>query len=61
MNSNIYKLINKDGLARRGEITTVHGKFQTPAFTRKMSSNLAKTGALVSIKLFLYEKECNKQ
>ena len=32
MNSNIYKLINKDGLARRGEITTVHGKFQTPAF-----------------------------
>ena len=32
MHSNIYKLINKDGLARRGEITTVHGKFQTPAF-----------------------------
>ena len=32
MNSNIYKLINKDGLARRGEITTVHGRFQTPAF-----------------------------
>ena len=32
MDSNIYKLINKDGLARRGEITTVHGKFQTPAF-----------------------------
>ena len=32
MDSNIYKLINKDGLARRGEITTVHGKFQTPTF-----------------------------
>ena len=32
MDSNIYKLINKDGLARRGEITTVHGKFQPPAF-----------------------------
>ena len=32
MDSNIYKLINQDGLARRGEITTVHGKFQTPAF-----------------------------
>ena len=32
MNSNIYKLINKEGLARRGEITTVHGKFQTPTF-----------------------------
>ena len=32
MNSNIYKLIAKDGLARRGEIKTIHGKFQTPAF-----------------------------
>ena len=32
MGSNIYKLIAKDGLARRGEVTTEHGKFQTPAF-----------------------------
>ena len=32
MNSNIYKLIATDGLARRGEIKTIHGKFQTPAF-----------------------------
>jgi len=32
MDSNFYKLIAKDGLARRGEITTAHGKFQTPAF-----------------------------
>ena len=32
MNSNIYKLIAKDGLARRGEIKTIHGKFHTPAF-----------------------------
>ena len=32
MGSNIYKLIAKDGVARRGEITTQHGKFQTPAF-----------------------------
>jgi len=32
MGSNIYKLITKDGLARRGEVVTAHGKFQTPAF-----------------------------
>ena len=32
MRSNIYKLITKDGLARRGEVKTTHGKFQTPAF-----------------------------
>tara|TARA_Y100000748_G_C15472064_1_gene479232 strand:- start:446 stop:1576 length:1131 start_codon:yes stop_codon:yes gene_type:complete len=32
MGSNIYKLITKDGLARRGEVKTTHGKFQTPAF-----------------------------
>ena len=32
MGSNIYKLITKDGLARRGEVVTAHGKFQTPTF-----------------------------
>ncbi len=32
MDTNIYKLIATDGLARRGEIKTQHGKFQTPAF-----------------------------
>ena len=32
MRSNIYKLITKDGLARRGEVKTAHGKFQTPTF-----------------------------
>ena len=32
MDSSIYKLIIKDGLARRGEVKTAHGKFQTPAF-----------------------------
>ena len=32
MESNIYRLIAEDGLARRGEIKTQHGKFQTPAF-----------------------------
>lgn len=28
----MYKLISKDGEARRGEVSTVHGTFQTPAF-----------------------------
>lgn len=28
----MYKLIKKDGLARRGEFTTVHGVIQTPVF-----------------------------
>lgn len=28
----MYKLIKKDGEARRGEFTTVHGKIQTPVF-----------------------------
>ena len=32
MGSKIYKLIAKDGLARRGEVITEHGKFQTPTF-----------------------------
>ena len=32
MRSNIYKLITKEGLARRGEVKTAHGKFQTPTF-----------------------------
>ncbi|WP_299375054.1 tRNA guanosine(34) transglycosylase Tgt, partial [uncultured Kiloniella sp.] len=27
-----YELQAKDGLARRGEVTTAHGTFQTPAF-----------------------------
>ena len=28
----MYKLIAKDGQARRGEVLTEHGSFQTPAF-----------------------------
>ena len=28
----MFKLIKQDGLARRGEFTTVHGKVQTPVF-----------------------------
>lgn len=29
---NHYKLLNRDGKAKRGEFTTVHGTIQTPAF-----------------------------
>ena len=37
----MYKLIIKEGSARRGEITTVHGTVQTPAFM-----NVATCGAI---------------
>ncbi len=37
----MYKLIKKDGDARRGEFTTVHGTVQTPAF-----QNVATCGAI---------------
>ncbi len=37
----MYKLLKKDGRARRGEITTVHGTVQTPAFM-----NVATAGAI---------------
>ena len=37
----MYKLLQTDGAARRGEFTTVHGTVQTPAFM-----NVATTGAI---------------
>ncbi|MEG1304629.1 MAG: tRNA-guanine transglycosylase, partial [Oscillospiraceae bacterium] len=37
----MYKLIRQAGTARRGEFTTVHGTFQTPAFM-----NVATAGAI---------------
>ncbi|MCR5150236.1 MAG: tRNA guanosine(34) transglycosylase Tgt [Clostridiales bacterium] len=37
----MYKLIKKEGTARRGEFETVHGTFQTPAFM-----NVATCGAI---------------
>ncbi|MCQ2515224.1 MAG: tRNA-guanine transglycosylase, partial [Ruminococcus sp.] len=37
----MYKLIKKEGNARRGEFETVHGTFQTPAFM-----NVATCGAI---------------
>lgn len=37
----MYRLMQKQGKARRGEFTTVHGAFQTPAFM-----NVATAGAI---------------
>ncbi|MCH5191829.1 MAG: tRNA guanosine(34) transglycosylase Tgt [Oscillospiraceae bacterium] len=37
----MYKLLKKDGIARRGEFETVHGTVQTPAFM-----NVATQGAI---------------
>ena len=37
----MYKLISKEGKARRGEFVTVHGTVQTPAFM-----NVATDGAI---------------
>lgn len=37
----MYKLIKQEGRARRGEFSTVHGTFQTPAFM-----NVATAGAI---------------
>ena len=37
----MYRLIKKDGNARRGEFVTVHGTVQTPAFM-----NVATAGAI---------------
>lgn len=37
----MYKILKKEGMARRGEFTTVHGTIQTPAFM-----NVATCGAI---------------
>lgn len=39
-----FKLINKDGFARRGEFKTVHGTVQTPAFMNVATSAAIKGG-----------------
>ncbi len=46
----MYKLIKKDGNARRGEFITVHGTVQTPAFMNVATCGAIK-GALSSIDL----------
>ena len=46
----MYKLIKKDGNARRGEFETVHGTVQTPAFMNVATCGAIK-GALSSIDL----------
>ena len=38
----MYKLIKKEGRARRGEFTTVHGTIQTPAFMNVATSAAIK-------------------
>ncbi|RKX27871.1 MAG: tRNA guanosine(34) transglycosylase Tgt [Candidatus Zixiibacteriota bacterium] len=42
MSDSIYKPITTDGLARRGEVTTTHGVFQTPAFMPVGTSGAVK-------------------
>ena len=42
MTDPIYKLITTDGSARRGEVTTPHGTFQTPAFMPVGTSGAVK-------------------
>ena len=46
----MYKLIKKDGKARRGEFVTVHGTVQTPAFMNVATCGAIK-GALSSVDL----------
>ncbi len=46
----MYKLIKKDGKARRGEFVTVHGTVQTPAFMNVATCGAIK-GALSAIDL----------
>ena len=46
----MYKLIKKDGNARRGEFVTVHGTVQTPAFMNVATCGAIK-GALSSVDL----------
>ena len=46
----MYKLIKKDGNARRGEFETVHGTVQTPAFMNVATCGAIK-GALSAIDL----------
>lgn len=49
-----FRLIKKDGQARRGELTTVHGKIQTPVFMNVGTSAAIKgavsTGDLQNLK-----------
>lgn len=40
----MYKLIKKEGFARRGKFTTVHGSFETPAFMNVATCAAIKGG-----------------
>ncbi|MBO7289283.1 MAG: tRNA guanosine(34) transglycosylase Tgt, partial [Clostridia bacterium] len=46
----MYKLIKKDGLARRGTFTTPHGTIQTPVFMN-VGTIAAIKGAVSSMDL----------
>ena len=46
----MYKLLNKEGNARRGELRTVHGTIQTPAFMNVATAAAIK-GGLSSVDL----------
>ncbi len=41
-----YRLINKDGHAKRGEFTTVHGVIQTPVFMNVGTAACHKRGGI---------------
>lgn len=55
MSEQIYNLISKDKKARRGEVTTSHGKIQTPAFMPVGTTGAVK--ALISSDL----EECRAE
>ncbi len=55
MNNKIYRHITSDGDARRGEVTTAHGKIQTPAFMPVGTAGAVK--ALISSDL----EECGAE
>ena len=50
MLDNIYKLKSSDGNARRGEVTTAHGKIQTPAFMPVGTSGTVKGTTAIQLK-----------
>lgn len=51
----MFKLLNKEGRARRGELNTVHGKIQTPVFMN-VGTSAAIRGAVGSTDL--YDVKC---
>ena len=46
----MYRILHRDGMAKRGELTTVHGKIQTPVFMN-VGTAAAIKGAVSSVDL----------